>query len=192
VADRQHKHRDLWVGLAVGLIPGGLGLSLGVWAAEQGTARVGFWPHAGEIAGVALCALGVFLAVAVVRGWWLPGGFQGEPAVPIAQISPPVDPALWKTRVDESGDHTSMGFQLEYRLSDRLTVTKFTRLRVTVIDPGDITTSAEGLGRIYEYPREFPDAPPIRSGTYRFKWEGRDDKGGWRDITRGTHEVEME
>ena len=36
------------------------------------------WPHAGEIAGLALIVLGVFLAAAVVRGWWLPGGFTIE------------------------------------------------------------------------------------------------------------------
>jgi hypothetical protein len=82
MADRQHKLRDLWVGLAVALIIGGPGLSLGIWGAEHGTAHVGFWPHAGEVAGLALVAFGIYFGVAVGRGWWLPGGFAPERAAP--------------------------------------------------------------------------------------------------------------
>lgn len=90
VADRQHKHRDLWVGLAVGLIPGGLALSVAIWAVEHGAAHAGFWAHAAEIAGLALCALGVFLAVAVVRSWWLPGGFREGPGGQSKSIPKPL------------------------------------------------------------------------------------------------------
>jgi hypothetical protein len=79
-ADRQHKHRDLWVGLAAALIVGGPALAVTIWAAENSQTHVGFWPHTGEIGGLALMLLGVFLTVAVVRGWWLPGGFKEDKA----------------------------------------------------------------------------------------------------------------
>jgi hypothetical protein len=84
VADRQHKHRDLWVALAVGLIFGGAATAIAIWAAELPQPHVGLWPHAGEIAGLALIVLGVFLAVAVVRGWWLPGGFTIEQSTSVS------------------------------------------------------------------------------------------------------------
>jgi hypothetical protein len=77
MADK-HKLRDLWVALAAGLIIGGPGLSVGIWAAETGARHVGFWPHAGEAAGLVLVVIGILLAVAVGRSWWLPGGFEGE------------------------------------------------------------------------------------------------------------------
>ena len=81
------------MGLAVGLIIGGPGLSLGIWGTEHGTGHVGFWPHAGEIAGLALVALAIFLAVAVVRGWWLPGGFREDTPTPAQVTTPTQDPA---------------------------------------------------------------------------------------------------
>jgi hypothetical protein len=147
---------------------------------------------------VIACVSFVVLLLAGVRAGWVWWRRRHHPAQdePLLETlepaSPPlIDPALWKTRVDESGDHKSMGFQLEHRFSERLTVTTFTRLRVTVTDPGNITTSADGPGRVYQYPAGFPDAPPVRSGTYRFKWEGRDDKGAWHEIIRGTHEVKL-
>jgi hypothetical protein len=54
----------------------GAGSAVAIWSSEAGKHHVGFWPHAGEIAGLVLIALGVFLTVALVRRWWLPGGFN--------------------------------------------------------------------------------------------------------------------
>jgi hypothetical protein len=186
VGDREHKNRDLWVTLAVAVMGVGAAAALAIWAAELPQRHVGFWPHAGEVAGLALIVLGTLLVVAIVRGWWLPGGFtkQAGTAAPVE-----IDPALWNATVAESGDHRSMIFQLEHRFSERLTVQAFTQLRVTVIDPSQITTTAEGLGRIYQYPAQFQAAPAVRSGIYHFKWEGRDDRGAWHGITEGDHEV---
>jgi hypothetical protein len=92
VANRQHNQRDLWVGLGVGLMTTGLVLSVTIWAAERGSAHVGFWPRAGEIAGLAMCALGVYLIVALVCGWWLPGGFAEDRAVPASTVIQPLRP----------------------------------------------------------------------------------------------------
>jgi len=40
-ADRQHKHRDLWVALSVALILGGPGLAVAIWAAENSQPHTG-------------------------------------------------------------------------------------------------------------------------------------------------------
>jgi hypothetical protein len=119
-----------------------------------------------------------------------PGTSPHDPAQ-VVPAAPTVDPTLWNATVAESGDHRTMTFQLDHRFSERLAVQTFTLLRVTVTDPGQITTSAEGLGRIYQYPAQFPSAPAVRPGIYHSKWEGRDDHGGWHDITEGTHEVTL-
>lgn len=79
MAGRRHKHRDLWVALAVMLPTLGLGSALVIWQAESSRPRVGFWPHAGEITGIALAVIGAVLAAAIVRGWRLPGGFDDDP-----------------------------------------------------------------------------------------------------------------
>jgi hypothetical protein len=72
----EHRHRDLWVALAVTLLTVGLGSALTVWSVEADKPHVGFWPHTWEIAGIAAVLLGIFLVLAVLQGWWLPGGFK--------------------------------------------------------------------------------------------------------------------
>lgn len=64
--------------MAVTLPSIGAALSLGVWAAENGHRHVGFWPHAGEVAGLVLIGLGFLVGLAIVRGLWLPGGFEHD------------------------------------------------------------------------------------------------------------------
>jgi hypothetical protein len=118
-ADRQHKHRDLWVGLAAALIVGGPALTVTIWAAENSQTHVGFWPHMGEIGGLALMLLGVFLTVAIVRGWWLPGGFKaladerkpGAGGAGMAPQQPSVLPTLRELAVE--------GRSLQGRLTNR-------------------------------------------------------------------------
>lgn len=95
MADREHRHRDLWVGLTVGLFVTGPGLSIALLSLERGQPHVSFWPHAGEIAGLVMMAVGVFLGVAVVRGWWLPGGFRTGASLDPSPVLP-----LQPARVD--------------------------------------------------------------------------------------------
>jgi hypothetical protein len=73
----------------------GAGVAVAIWAAELPQAHVGFWPRAGEVAGLALIALGILLAVAMVRGWWLPGGFRdglSDPDQEANTVAPPAVP----------------------------------------------------------------------------------------------------
>jgi hypothetical protein len=67
-------------------------VAVAIWAAELPQAQVGFWPRAGEFAGLAMFALGVLVAVAIVRGWWLPGGFRDGPSVPSPEREPSQPP----------------------------------------------------------------------------------------------------
>jgi hypothetical protein len=97
VADRVHRQRDLWVSLAIGVPALGAGAAISIWAAELGKSHVGFWPHAGEIAGLVLVALGLYIIPALLFSWWLPGGFRHtDPPVPPtageAGAIPSVDP----------------------------------------------------------------------------------------------------
>jgi hypothetical protein len=199
VQGREHKHRDLWVGLAVALIIGGPGISIAIWAVEHSAAHVGFWPHAGEIAGLALTVLGVFLSVAVVRGWWLPGGFRQveSPAPPLAleqRAAPAVHPAEWKATCDESGefpDTKALMFGIWHRFDNRGALMAFGDLRCMVTDPDGITTSATGTANYYQYIEYFfKGVPPVRPGLYRFSWEGRKSNGEWAVIASGEHEVQ--
>lgn len=207
MSDQQHKLRDLWVGLAVALIIGGPGLSLTIWAVEHGVAHVGFWPHAGEVAGLALVVIGIVLGVAVGRGWWLPGGFESKlaakehssvasPSVPaIADAAP--DPN-WVARCDDTSPDVLL-FILEHK-EDPVATAGFKYLRCEVIAPDKELRRAEGqhIGqagnlRIARYPESFdpesvPDIPRARNGLYEFKWFGRKD-GAWRFLAGDVHEV---
>jgi hypothetical protein len=79
VAEREHRNRTLWIALAVGLLTIGVGSALVSWQTESSQRHIGFWPYVGERVGGAAAVVGVFLLVAVLRGWWLPGGFKEAP-----------------------------------------------------------------------------------------------------------------
>jgi hypothetical protein len=79
VAGREHKNRGLWIAAAIGLLTIGAGGALVSWHAESGQRDIGFWPYVGERAGGAAAVVGVFLLIAVIGGWWLPGGFKEAP-----------------------------------------------------------------------------------------------------------------
>jgi hypothetical protein len=190
VQDREHRHRDLWVGSAVGLPAIGAASALAIWAVEAGKHHVGFWPHAGEIAGLVLIALGAFLAVAVVRGWWLPGGFKRPGlAAPVSVPSAIVNRAEWEALCDPAGPHRLV-FRLHRRFGDQHAFRDFNAFRCIVTDPHEITTESDGTGIIRQYPPEFTDARPVRPGRYRSEWKGRASDGRWVDITSGEREVE--
>ena len=81
MADHLHKHRDLWVALAIGLLAIGATVALGIWSTESAKQHVGFWPHAVEVGGLVMIMLGIVLIAALLLGWPLPGGFaEGVPA----------------------------------------------------------------------------------------------------------------
>lgn len=127
MAERQHKHRDLWVALAVGLVLAGPALAAAIWATEK---RTSLWPYSFILTG-----LGVYLVVALILGWWLPGGFQpgaqsngtsGEPAEmdePEARRSSTADP-----RISGILDLITEGRRLETRVPARKTWTMADKL----------------------------------------------------------------
>jgi hypothetical protein len=45
--------------------------------------------------------------------------------------------------------------------------------RCTVVTPSGMTVSATGNNRYFQYPQEFENAPPVRPGLYRFRFEGQ-------------------
>jgi hypothetical protein len=103
-----------------------------------------------------------------------------------------VDPADWIATYDETEDHRNLLFMLRHRFDNLGAIRAFSESRCTVTDPGGVTTTATGTQLIYQYiPYYFPGAPPVRSGTYRFAWEGRDAKGPWREITQGSHQIQV-
>jgi hypothetical protein len=65
-----HKNRDLWVVMGPGCAVGGPAISVAIWA----VAKTAFWAHPAEITGGVVGLFGVVMVVALVRGWWLPGG----------------------------------------------------------------------------------------------------------------------
>lgn len=103
-----------------------------------------------------------------------------------------VDPAEWEPVCNESGtDRKDLTFGLNHRFDHPAAFLAFNALRCTVTDPDQITTSATGRGRYYQYTQAFFEgAPPVRPGLYRFTWEGRNAKGAWVTITRGEHTVQ--
>jgi hypothetical protein len=94
----------------------------------------------------------------------------------------------WEALCQPSGPRVV--FQLHRRFGDQGAYRDFNTFRCTVTDPDGITTESDGLGIIRQYPPEFPDAPPVRSGRYRSEWKGRISDGKWVDITSGECEAD--
>jgi hypothetical protein len=103
---------------------------------------------------------------------------------------PAVDSAEWIATCDESGgENNTLVFNLRHRFNPA-EILNFGELRCTVTDPDQIETTATNRAQPYLYiDSYFPGAPPVRPGLYRFRWQGRNSKGAWVDITSGEHEV---
>jgi hypothetical protein len=189
--ERQHKHRDLWVAvLAVCLALAG-GTPLTLWAVQQTvpSAHIHLWPNPFIVAALIVFALGVYMSVALIFGWWLPGGFSEDAAARI-QAPSPVDPAQWVASCDESDDHTTLMFNIRHRFGNPGAIRAFSEFRCGVTDPGGVRTESVGQTLFRQYRAAFfPGAPPVRDGKYNFTWEGRDAKGAWQRLAEGTHDV---
>ena len=162
------------------------GIFMAVTAFEPSNPPPSVWANAWFDAGFAFVVIG--LAVLAI-GLFL----HFRPSTPAAGLPPASepDPADWIAGWDETEDH-NLVFTLRHRFDNLAAIMAFGAYRCTVTDPGGVTTTASGAGRIYQYhPYSFPGAPPVRSGTYRFVWEGQDGKGVWYEIVRGTHDVNM-
>ncbi len=77
VSDRQHKHRDLWVGLVVASYSTFAIPWLTLWSARvtTPTAHIQMWPNPLTVAGLVAFLLGTYITLALICGWPLPGGF---------------------------------------------------------------------------------------------------------------------
>lgn len=99
----------------------------------------------------------------------------------------------WIAKCSDDGDHRH--HQLTFMLMHRFTpaaVVAFLKFRCTVTDPAGVTSTAVGTYLFYDYePAYFPGAPSVRSGIYRFTWEGMDQKAVWREIAHSTYEVDL-
>lgn len=98
------------------------------------------------------------------------------------------DAADWNAYCDSAPG--TLIFNLRHRFENRAAIMAFSQLRCTVTDPAGVRTEAVGTGLFVQYlPYYFPDAPPVRDGTYAFAWDGLDAKGRWQRIKEGTCEV---
>jgi hypothetical protein len=92
-----------------------------------------------------------------------------------------------------------LAFNLRHRLDNLAAVFAFSAVQCAVTDPDGVRTEAEdrninnmrALFMVQYTPSNFPGAPPVQSGTYRFVWTGQDAKGTWHEITRGSYEVPL-
>lgn len=188
VADR-HSGTLLGAGTVVVAVGG---IFMGVTAAEPTKTPRPVWANDWFDVGFSCVILGLLI---VAVGVYLhfrkdaPEPPAREAALPQRTEPATVDPADWIAACDEPGDH--LVFVLRHRLDNPGDIRAFGAFRCTVIDPGGVTTTATGRALFCQYPRAFPDAPSMRSGTYQFVWEGQDAKGAWREITRGTHEIKL-
>ncbi len=133
-------------------------------------------------------AIGLLLLVLPVRRSPAP---QAPPAPPVPEVPLAIDPADWEATCNETPDH-SLVFLLRHRVDNPGAILAFSVFRCIVTDSGGVTTTATGTQLFYQYhPAFFPGRPPVRSGLYRFAWEGLDDKGAWRRITEGEYEVKL-
>jgi hypothetical protein len=111
-----------------------------------------------------------------------------------AKVLAAVNPAEWKPHYNESGefpDSKALTFGYDHIFDHRDAYMTLGQIRCTVTDPAAITTDTTGFGRYYQYPQQFEEAPPVRPGLYRFRFEGRLKSGEWADITSGEYEVQQ-
>jgi hypothetical protein len=107
-----------------------------------------------------------------------------------------VDPADWVTYGEYAPPDTLM-FILRHQHDNSGAVLAFSGFRCAVTDPGGIRTEAadRNISIMHPmivaryHPAFFPAAPRMRNGTYRFIWEGLDNKGIWHRIKQSTYEV---
>jgi hypothetical protein len=195
VADR---HSGVFIGVAgVAVVAGGVLISIGVAEVSNTTKALSSngWFDLGValvIFGVVLAAIGAVLHFRrEVDGSSAPAVVDTAPVGALPATPPPAAPAInqaeWEALCNPSGP--VMAFQLHRRFGDRGAYRDFNAFRCIVTDPDGITTEADGLGIIRQYPAEFPEAPAVRQGTYRSEWKGRASDGSWVDITSGECEV---
>jgi len=106
------------------------------------------------------------------------------------------DPADWKAYAESDGNGILM-FYLQHRRGNVGVILDFTDFWCTVVNPVGEVTQISGrsinTGRwgcmIQYYPGICSGAPPVRNGTYTFKWRGEDKKGTWHALAEGMHEV---
>jgi hypothetical protein len=111
-------------------------------------------------------------------------------------VSP--EPADWNAYCDYFPPGFLM-FNLRHRLDNLAAVFAFSAVQCAVTDPDGVPAEAEdrnisnmkGRLMVQYTPSNFPGAPPVRSGTYRFVWTGQNAKGIWHEITRGSYEVPL-
>lgn len=104
-----------------------------------------------------------------------------------------VNPAEWKPHSAESGefpDSKALTFGYDHIFDHRDAYMALGQIRCAVTDPAGITTHATGFGRYYQYPHQFENAPSVRPGLYRFRFEGQLKSGEWAGITTGEYEVQ--
>jgi hypothetical protein len=88
VAEGQHKHRDLWVGLTTAFISIAAATVVAVWTVQETVpaAHIHLWPNPFIVGALILFVIGGYMLLALLRQWWLPGGIEGGP---LARIPPP-------------------------------------------------------------------------------------------------------
>ena len=111
---------------------------------------------------------------------------------PPAAIPPAVNPDEFKPHHAESGefpDSKALTFGFDHITDHPGAYMALSPRRCTVITPSGVTTSTTGLGRYYQYPQQFENAPAVRPGLYCFRFDGQLANGEWAEITSGEHEV---
>ncbi len=114
------------------------------------------------------------------------------PAPAEQPMASPVNPDEFKPRHQESGafpDNKVLTFGFNHINEHPGAYMALGSRRCIVVNPSGVETSATGTSRYFQYPYEFENAPAVRPGLYRFRFEGRLTNGEWVFITKGEHEV---
>jgi hypothetical protein len=79
VPDRKHKHRDVYLVLITALFSIFALPWLTLWTVKESTpsAHIDIWPNPLTIAGPLALVLGIYITLALIFNWPLPGGFTG-------------------------------------------------------------------------------------------------------------------